>query len=195
MSKQVEFWFDYGSPASYVGYHGIKQVAARTGAEIVWKPMLLGGVFHAIDSHSPVTIAPKGRWMLKDLKSYADRLGVPFELNPHFVFNTMPLMRGALVALERGEIDRYSDVVFDAIWRDGLNMGDPEVIGEVLGKAGLDAAAYLEGTQRPEIKERLKKETEIAVGKGIFGAPTMFVGDEMWWGQDRLDWVEEALAQ
>ena len=193
MSKQVEFWFDYGSPASYIGYHGLKRVAARTGAEIVWKPMLLGGVFHAIESHSPMTVAAKGQWMLFDLKNHADRLGIPFELNPFFIFNTMPLMRGALVAEERGEMEAYSDAVFDAVWRDKLNMGDPAVIGEVLARAGLDATAYLEGAQRPEIKDRLKENTELAVKKGIFGAPSMFVGDKMWWGQDRLDWVEAEL--
>ncbi len=195
MAKQVEFWFDYGSPASYIGYYGLKQVAARTGARIVWKPMLLGGVFHAINSHSPMTVAAKARWMTIDLKNHADRLGLPFELNPFFIFNTMPLMRGALVALERGETERYSDTVFDAIWRDGLNMGDPAVIADVLAEAGFDAAAYLEGAQRPDIKEKLKEETEAAVKKGIFGAPTMFVGDKMWWGQDRLDWVENELGK
>lgn len=195
MGKQVEFWFDYGSPASYVGYHGLKKVAERTGAEIVWKPVLLGGVFKAIDSHSPMTVDAKAKWMVFDLKNHAERLGIPFELNPYFIFNTMPLMRGALVALERGEIERYSEVVFDAIWRDGLNMGDPAVIADVLAEAGFDAQAYLDGTQRQEIKDKLKEETEKAVRKGVFGVPTMFVGDKMWWGQDRLDWVEAELEK
>lgn len=193
MPRHVEYWFDYGSPAAYLGYYGIKAVAARTGAEIVWKPMLLGAVFQATGNHTPMTVEAKGRWMMVDFKNHADRLGIPFEMNPHFIFNTMALMRGAILAGERGEIEAYSDRMFDAVWRDGLNMGDPAVIGAVLADAGFDAGAYLEGTQRQDIKDKLKAETESAVAKGVFGAPTMFVDDRMWWGQDRLGWVEEEL--
>lgn len=157
-------------------------------------PDLLGAVFKAIGSHSPANIKAKGDWMFIDLGNFAARYGVPLRRNPHFVLNTLPLMRGALVAEARGELPHYSEIMFNAIWRDALNMGDIAVIGETLSRAGLDALAYTAGIQSPAIKDELKARTETAVARGVFGAPTFFVGAQMWWGQDRLDWVERALS-
>jgi 2-hydroxychromene-2-carboxylate isomerase len=194
MSKSVEFYFDYGSPASHLAFFELQRIAGAANAEIAWRPILLGAVFKAIGSHSPAEIRPKGEWMFKDLSNYARRYGVPFKKNPYFIINTLPLMRGALVAEARRELPRYSETMFNAIWRDGLNMGDPAVIGEALALAGFDAAAYFAATQTAAIKDALKARTEAAVARGVFGAPTFFVGDQMWWGQDRLDWVQRALA-
>lgn len=194
MPKSVEFYFDYGSPASHLAFFELRRIARAADAEIVWRPILLGAVFKAIGSHSPVDIAPKGRWMMWDLANYAARYGVPFVHNPHFVINTLPLMRGALVAERRGELERYSEAMFLAIWRDALDMGDPAVIGEALAEGGFDAGAYLAGTQEPAIKEQLKTRTDDAVARGVFGLPTCVVDGRMWWGQDRLEWVKEALA-
>lgn len=194
MPKSVEFYFDYGSPASHLAFFELRRIARAADAEIVWRPILLGAVFKAIGSHSPVDIAPKGRWMMWDLANYAARYGVPFVHNPHFVINTLPLMRGALVAERRGELERYSEAMFLAIWRDARDMGDPAVIGEALAKGGFDAGAYLAGTQEPAIKEQLKTRTDDAVARGVFGLPTCVVDGRMWWGQDRLEWVKEALA-
>jgi len=194
MPKSVEFYFDYGSPTSHLAFFELRKIARAAGAEIAWRPFLLGAVFKAINSHSPVDIAAKGKWMMWDLANYAKRYGVPFVHNPHFVINTLPLMRGALVAERRGELERYSEAMFNAIWRDALNMGDPAVIGEALVKNGFDAQAYFAGTQEQSIKDELKARSDAAVARGVFGAPTFFVGDRMWWGQDRLDWVKEALA-
>lgn len=193
MPKSVEFYFDYGSPAAHIAFFELRRIARAAGAEIAWRPILLGAVFKAIGSHSPVEVAPKGKWMMWDLGNYAARAGVPFAHNPHFIINTLPLMRGALVAERRGEIERYSEAMFMAIWRDALDMGDPKVIGAVLEKNGFDAKAYIAGTQETAIKDDLKARTEAAVARGVFGTPTFFVGDAMWWGQDRLAWVEEAL--
>ncbi|MCW5771928.1 MAG: 2-hydroxychromene-2-carboxylate isomerase [Rhodospirillaceae bacterium] len=194
MSKTVECYFDYGSPASHLGFFALRPIARAAGAEIVWRPILLGAVFKAIGSHSPVDIAPKGKWMMWDLANYATRYGVPFAHNPHFVINTLPLMRGALVAERRGELERYSEAMFLAIWRDALNMGNPAVIAATLAKAGFDAEAYLAGVQEPAIKDDLKARSDAAVARGVFGVPTYIVGDRMWWGQDRLEWVKEALG-
>ena len=151
-------------------------------------------MFKAIGSHSPVDVAPKGKWMMWDLANYAKRAGVPFAHNPHFIINTLPLMRGALVAERRGELERYSEAMFMAIWRDARDMGDPSVIGAALVENDFDAKAYFAGTQEPAIKDNLKARSDAAVARGVFGAPTFFVGEKMWWGQDRLAWVEEALA-
>ncbi len=194
MSKTVEFWFDYGSPTAYVGHWRLKEVARRTGAAIDLRPMLLGAVFQATDNHTPVQIVPKGKWMFWDLENYAERHGIPFVMNPYFIIITLPLMRGALVAERRDELERYTDVMFNAVWRDGLDMGDPKVIGETLTKSGFEAGDYFAGVQDQVIKDELKSRVDQAVSKGVFGAPTFFVGDKMWFGQDRLDWVEAELG-
>jgi 2-hydroxychromene-2-carboxylate isomerase len=193
MGGTVEFWFDYGSPTAYLGHWALKETARRTGASIDYRPMLLGAVFQATGNHTPMDVEAKGRWMSVDMANYAARYGIPFRMNPYFIINTLPLMRGALVAERRGELEAYSDAMFNAVWCDALNMGDPEVIGTTLAGAGFDAAAYLAGVGEQEIKEALKARSAAAVAKGVFGAPTFFVGDKMWWGQDRLDWVEAAL--
>ncbi len=193
MRKSVEFFFDYGSPTSHLAFFELRKIARAAGAEIVWRPILLGGVFKAINSRSPVEVVPKGKWMMWDLANYAARYGVPFKLNPHFVINTLPLMRGAIVAERRGELERYSEAMFLAVWRDALSMGDPAVIGETLARNGFDARAYFAGTQEPAVKDDLKARTDAAVARGVFGLPTFFIGEKMWWGQDRLDWVKDAL--
>ena len=193
MAKSVEFFFDYGSPASHLAFFELRKIARDAGAEIEWRPILLGGMFKAINSHSPVEIAPKGRWLMWDLANYARRYGVPFEHNPHFVINTLPIMRGAILAERRGELERYSEAMFLAVWRDALDMDDPAVIGQALVKNGFDAKAYFAGTQEPAIKDDLKARTDEAVARGVFGLPTFFIGEKMWWGQDRLEWVKDAL--
>ena len=193
MRKSVEFFFDYGSPASHLAFFELRKIAREAGAEILWRPILLGGVFKAINSHSPVEIVPKGKWMMWDLANYAARYGVPFVHNPHFVINTLPIMRGAIVAERRGDLERYSEAMFLAIWRDALDMDDPAVIGQALAKYGFDAKAYFAGTQEQAVKDDLKARTDAAIARGVFGLPTFFVGEKMWWGQDRLEWVKEAL--
>jgi 2-hydroxychromene-2-carboxylate isomerase len=194
MAKTVEFYFDYGSPASHIAFFALRRIAPAAGAAIAWRPILLGAVFKAIGSHSPVEIAPKGKWMMWDLANHAARRGVPFVHNPHFVVNTLALMRGALVAERRGELEHYSEAMFNAIWRDALDMDDPAVIAKALAGGGFDTNAYFAGTQEPAIKDELKARTDAAVARGVFGLPTFFVGDKMWWGQDRLEWVRDALA-
>ena len=194
MRKSVEFYFDYGSPTSHLAFFELRKIARDAGAEILWRPILLGGVFKAINSHSPVDIAAKGKWMMLDMTNYAERYGVPFVHNPHFVINTLALMRGAIVAERRGELERYSEAMFLAIWRDALDMDDPTVIGRALLKCGFDAKAYFAGVQEQSVKDDLKARTDKAVARGVFGLPTFFVGGKMWWGQDRLEWVRKAIS-
>ena len=194
MSKTVEFWYDFLSPTAYLGYWRLKDIAARTGATIEYHPMLLGGVFKATGNQTPVNVKPKGKWMFFDMSNYARKYGVPLKSNPYFVFSSLPLMRGAILAQERGELEPYNDTIFYGVWRDARNLADPGIIVETLKEAGLNADAYVEGIQQQDVKDRLIANTNEAVEKGAFGAPTFFVGDKMWWGQDRLDWVEEELA-
>lgn len=193
MAKSLDFYFDYGSPTSYLAYTQLPMLAKRTGATVNYKPILLGGVFQATGNRSPVEVAAKGKYMFEDLKWFAARYGVEFQQNPYFPINTLNLIRGALAAQRDGYFAVYSDTVFKAIWADAVNMGDPAEIGKVLTAGGLDASKIIAATQEPAIKEALKAATEAAVLRGVFGAPTFFVDQHMHFGQDRLPYVEELL--
>jgi len=194
MGKTVEFLFDVGSPASYVAFRRLPAIAERTGATIDWQPFLLGGVFKATGNHSPAEIPAKGAWTSVDLARFAKRHGVPFARNPFFPINTLHLMRGAAGLQGDPRFMAYLDAVFDAMWKDPKNLGDPAEMPPVLARAGLGGDEFMALISSDETKARLKATTENAVARGAFGAPTFFVGDEMFFGQDRLDWVEEALA-
>lgn len=194
MAKTVEFFFDFGSPYSYLAYKALPGVAAAHGAQIVWRPMLLGGVFKATGNHSPVEIPAKGKWLHQDLQRWAARYGAAFKNNPHFPINTLVLMRGAAGMQLRGsEFDKYVEAIFRAMWEEPRNLGEPRELAEVLRQAGFDAEGFLALVNDAAVKEQLKNNTEEAVARGVFGAPTFFVGEEMFWGQDRLDFVAQAL--
>ncbi|MCP1174792.1 2-hydroxychromene-2-carboxylate isomerase [Ralstonia chuxiongensis] len=194
--KQVEFFFDVGSPYSYLAYHQLPKIAQAKGAEIVWRPMLLGGVFQATGNSSPATIPAKGRYSNVDLERWAKHFGVPIQQNPHFPINTLQLMRGAVGMQLRSdaEFHRYLAAIFSAMFEHPRNLGDLQELAAVLEAAGISPALMLELVQDDRIKQTLRKTTEEAVARGVFGAPTFFVGDEMFWGQDRLHFVEAALS-
>jgi 2-hydroxychromene-2-carboxylate isomerase len=196
MVKEVEFFFDVGSPYSYLAYRVLPGIAAARGAQIRWRPMLLGGVFKATGNSSPIAVPAKGRYSGADLKRWARAFGVPFVMNPNFPINTLPIMRGAVGVQRRGEAElrRYLDAMYGAMFEHPRNLGDPEVVGAVLREAGFDPLEVLAMTQDEAVKDGLRTNTEEAVARGVFGAPTFFVGDEMFWGQDRLQFVDQALA-
>jgi 2-hydroxychromene-2-carboxylate isomerase len=195
MAKTLEFYFDVGSPAAYLAWTQVPRLAQETGASLEYKPMLLGGVFQATSNKSPMEVPAKGRYMQDDLRRFAERYGVAYQHNPHFPINTLMLMRGAIGVQMRdpGKLVAYGDAVFRAIWVDGKNMNDPATVGGVLHAAGFDPQALLALTADAEVKERLKTATQEAVSRGVFGAPTFFVDGRMYWGQDRLDFVKQAL--
>jgi len=196
MDKVVEFFFDVGSPTTYLAYTQLPAIAAECDARIDWRPMLLGGVFKATGNSSPVTVPAKGRWMSDDIARWARRYGVPFSFNPHFPINTLTLMRGAagLQLRQPGDFQRYLGVVFNAMWVAPRNLGDPAVLAATLVEGGFDPDAFGALVADPEVKARLVANTEEAVARGVFGAPTFFVGKQMFFGQDRLDFVRAALA-
>ena len=197
MARQVDFYFDFGSPTAYLAWTQLPAIALECRAAMGWKPMLLGGVFKATGNQSPVLIAPKGDWMWRDMDRWARRYGVPLERNPHFIINTLTLMRGAVgLQLRKPELfPRYVEVMFRAMWVEPCNLGDADVVASVLQEEGFDAAAFPALVGNPEVKAKLIALTDEAVKRGVFGAPTMFVGREMFFGQDRLDFVREALTQ
>ncbi|MBX3548231.1 MAG: 2-hydroxychromene-2-carboxylate isomerase [Xanthobacteraceae bacterium] len=193
--KRLEFFFDFGSPTTYLAHTQMPVLAGRTGAEIVYRPMLLGGVFKATGNQSPAVIPAKSKWMGRDMQAFARRYGVPFKYNPNFPINTMILMRGAVAMEKEGRLAPYVDAIFHAMWVEPQNMNDPQVIGGVLAKAGFEPKAMLAAIEDQSVKDGLRANTEEAVSRGVFGAPTFFVGEKMFFGQDRLDFVEEALRQ
>ncbi len=194
MPKRLEFWFDVGSPTAYLAHTQMPGIAGRTGAEIVWRPMLLGGVFKATGNAPPGDVPAKSAYYAVDLPRFARRYSVPYTRNPFFPIMTLGLMRGCLAAERDGCFKAYVDAVFAAMWVEGRNTGDFEVLRDVLTAAGLDAEALIAAAQEPTVKQQLITNTKEAVARGTFGAPTFFVDDEMFFGQDRLDFVEEALA-
>ena len=194
MTKSVDFYFDVGSPTAYLAHNRLKQLKLEYGCSVIYHPVLLGGLFKASGNSSPVTVPAKGRYMImEDLPRFAKLYSVPLNTNPHFPINTLNLMRGAVSSLDEEYFDTYIDTIFKAIWVESRNMGDIDTVIEVLSDAGLDAQSILEATQNPEVKQQLISNTEQAVERGLFGAPTMFVDGEMFFGQDRLQFVEAAL--
>jgi 2-hydroxychromene-2-carboxylate isomerase len=193
--RLVEFFFDYGSPFSYLADTQLPEIAARVGASITHRPMLLGAVLKATGNSSPMAVPAKARHMGRELERWAKRYGVPFQANPFpFLRNTLRLMRGAVASRGLGVFERYHPAVFAASWADALDLGDDEVFRSVLRRAGVDASELFRAIDEQSTKDELRRATEIAVERGVFGAPTFFVDDEMFWGNDRLDWVERALC-
>ncbi len=193
MARTLEFYFDYGSPYSYLADTQVEAVAKRAGATLVRKPMLLGGVFKATGNSSPTEQPLKSKWSGFDMPMWARHYGVPFQRNPFFPINTLALMRGAAAAQIDGTFERYHPALFKAMWVDGRNLNDIKEVAAVLAAAGLDPQKFGNRIQDQDVKDRLKATTDEAVARGVFGAPTSFVDDMMFFGNDRLPFVEMAL--
>jgi 2-hydroxychromene-2-carboxylate isomerase len=196
----VEFHFDFGSPNAYLSHVVIPAIKRRTGARFTYVPVLLGGVFKLTNNQSPVTafagIRNKVEYQQLEMQRFLRRHGIErFRRNPHFPVNTLLVMRGAVAAELEGVARPYVDAVFRAMWEEERKMDDPDVARAVLEDAGLDGARLLARTQEQEVKDRLLRNTEHSVERGTFGAPTFFVGDEIFFGKDRLREVEEAIMQ
>jgi 2-hydroxychromene-2-carboxylate isomerase len=196
LSKSVELFFDVGSPASYLAWTQLPGICDQAGAELVYRPMLLGAVFKATGNSSPANVPAKGRYMNADLARYAIRYGVAFHQNPHFPIITLTLMRGA-AGVQWSMPERFGDYlrcVFEAMWVKELNMNDPGVVAAALREAGFESEEFMALVNNAAVKDRLRATTDEAVERGVFGAPSMFVNGTLFFGQDRLDFVREALA-
>ena len=194
--NRIEFYFDYGSPYSYLADTQLAGLVERTGAELVYQPMLLGGVFKATGNRSPAAepVEAKRRHGTVVMRRWIDHYRAEFQPNPHFPINTLLLMRTCVAAQRDGVFERFHRVIYPGFWVRGENLGDPEVIAQVLDTAGLDGKRLLDRAAEPQVKGELRATTERAVGRGVFGAPTFFVGDQMFFGADQLPFVEQALA-
>ena len=194
--KQVEFLFDFGSPATYLAYRRLPAIVEAAGATIVWTPILLGGVFKATGNASPATVPAKGAYMTIDLNRFAARHKVEFHMNPYFPINTLTLMRGAAgyQLHDPAHFAAYIEAVFAAMWQAPKDLNNPEIVDAVLEDAHLDREEFHRLVARDDVKTTLKQNTEDAVSRGAFGAPTMFVRNDMFFGQDRLEMVAERLG-
>ena len=194
MTKTIEFYFDFGSPTAYLAYKRLKQLEQEYSCVIDYKPVLLGALFKATGNVSPAMIPNKAKYMMvHDLPRFAARYDVPFTMNPHFPINTLQLMRGAHAAEKMGCFDQYCDAVFNATWQSGKNVGDIEIISTILRAHDIDANELLTKVQTPEIKASLLSLTQEAIDRDLFGVPTLFLEGEMFFGQDRLDFLKERL--
>jgi 2-hydroxychromene-2-carboxylate isomerase len=195
---EVQFLFDFGSPNAYLCHRVIPGIEGRTGVRFEYVPILLGGLFKLTGNQSPAAafagIKNKPEYNQLEMQRFLKRHALTdFAFNPHFPVNTLQLMRGAVAARELDVFERYVDTVFDAMWTRGLDMGRPEIVAEVLSEAALPVEALLDRAQAPAVKQRLLDNTQAAFERGAFGSPSFFVGDELYFGKDRLGEVEEAI--
>ncbi len=196
MRRILEFFFDYGSPFSYLADTRLADLVERTGATLAYRPMLLGAVLKATGNASPMAVPAKGAYMGQELVRWARRYGVRFALNPFsFPSNTLRLMRGAVASQGLGVFEGYHRAVFDAVWGRPLDLGEEATFRSVLQSASIDPQRLCDAIEQEVTKNELRRNADEAVRRGVFGAPTFFVGEEMFWGNDRLDWVEQALRR
>jgi 2-hydroxychromene-2-carboxylate isomerase len=196
----VEFHFDFGSPNAYLSHLVVPEIERRTGVEFEYVPILLGGVFKLTNNRSPAEslagIRNKPEYEQLEMTRFIRRHRITrFQPNPFFPVNTLTMMRGAIAARSLGVFDRYIDEIFRHMWADPKKMDDPSVFRAALEESGLDAERFFELVQTRGVKDELLANTERSVERGTFGAPTFFVGDEIFFGKDRLRDVEERILE
>ena len=198
MAKSFEFLFDFGGPNSYLAHKMLPELCARTGAEAVYTPILLGGLFKLTNNQAPLMryaeTPAKRNYEMLEFDRFVKAHSIPFRMNPNFPINSLYLMRGAVAAQHLGCFMHYVEAIMTAMWEQGLNTGDLDVVRKVLEDSGLDSAAILAKADDPDVKAELVANTEKAAGRGAFGVPTFFVGPDMFWGKERLGQVEDALT-
>lgn len=195
----VQFLFDFGSPNAYLCHKVLPQMVARTGVAVDYVPVLLGGLFKLANNRSPAEafagIPNKRAYEALETRRFVAAHGLTaYRFNSFFPVNTLLLMRGAVAAQRLGCFAPYVDVAYAAMWEQSLNMADPQVVAQVLGTAGLPTDAILAATQDAGVKQQLLANTEAAFARGAFGSPTFFVGDEIFFGKDRLRQVEDEIG-
>jgi 2-hydroxychromene-2-carboxylate isomerase len=200
MTATVEFHFDFGSPNAYLAHRVIPGIEQRTGASFRYVPVLLGGVFKATNNRSPgeafAGIRNKLDYERLETERFLRRHAITtFNRNPFFPVNTLRIMRGAVAAEIDGTLGAYVEAVFQHMWEQPKKMDEPDVIRAALDQSGLDGAAILARAEDPAVKQKLIANTEASVARGAFGSPTFFIGDDIWFGKDRLRDVEEAIAR
>lgn len=193
MKKKVEFYYDLGSPYSYLVSTQIERICEKYGAELEWRPFLLGGVLKETGNRAPLEVPNKRTYMVKDLANWAKHYGVQLNFPDLFPLNSVKPMRGALAAKEKGKIRDYTHNLFRLYWIEGKDLSQDEILKSAVSEIGMDANCFLQRIGEQDIKDKLRDETAEAVRRGAFGAPTFYVDEKMFWGNDRLIFVEECL--
>ena len=197
--RDVEFYYDFSSPNAYMVHKVLPTITKRYGAQVINKPMLLGGVFKSTNNAAPMVafreVSGKIDYMRVEMARFIERFSVPFQFNPFFPVNSLHLMRAAVYAQGKSWENSYIQACFDAMWVDGKDMSDIDIITGVLNDARLPADEIINAAQDPVNKSELADVTAAAVARGVYGAPAMFLGDEMFYGKDSLNDLEWRLGQ
>ena len=193
MSKKVEFYYDFSSPYTYIASTRIEKICEDNGAELVWKPFLLGGAFNEVGVIPAVQIDPKFAYVKEDITDTAKYYGVELNFPELFPLNSVRSMRGAFAAQEQGKLVEYSHEIFKQYWTQGADFSKEDILAAAAAGVGIDPEWFKGRINEQEIKDKLREETSGAVNRGVFGAPTIFVGSKMFWGNDRLDFLDKYL--
>ena len=189
MIKPLEFYFDFISPYSFLAHKQIRRIENNEGIKIIYKPVLLGGLHNLHGIKAPAFIPAKAKHMVRDCKLIAEKNNIRFKFNSYFPIRSLNLMRGVLVAEEDNVKKYYIDNIFNTIWQDGLNMNDAIVIQKILQNLNINPKTFSLRTSSSLIKDLLRKKTNEAYEKGVFGAPTFVVSNKIFWGQDRIEFA------
>tara|TARA_B100000767_G_C19698379_1_gene507249 strand:+ start:626 stop:1213 length:588 start_codon:yes stop_codon:yes gene_type:complete len=189
MIKVFEFYFDFVSPYSFLAHQEVKKIEKKYSIKIKYKPILLGGLHNLHGIKAPAFIPSKAKFMIRDCKLIAEKNKTKFKFNSYFPIKTLNLMRGVLVAKEDDILSFYIDKIFDSIWKDGLNMNDQNIIDKIHKNMEINPKTFSLRSSSQNIKNLLKRKTDEAFEKGIFGAPTFYINNKVFWGQDRLEFV------
>ena len=197
--KTLQFYFDCSSPWTYLAFHNVQPMAQEIGATIEWKPILVGGIFNTVNQtvyenrEKPHPV--KGRYYKKDLQDWARHSGLKIGMPPVFPVNSVKAMRGAFVAMEHDLLPAYARAVFETYWGELQDISQDDVLAPIVEKVGLKREEFFAKIAQPDYKERLRVNTDEVIARGGFGSPTMFVGDDMYFGNDRLPLVRAALLR
>jgi len=189
MNKTIDFYFDFVSPYAFISFQQIKKIKFEQGFKFKLKPILLGGLHNLHKITAPAFVPAKARFMIRDCKMVSDKYKISFKFNSYFPIKTVSLMRGVLIAEEDGVANEYIDKIFEALWISGLNLNDQTIIDKVLKNLDINPKTFALRLSNQNIKDELKKRTQGAFEKGIFGAPTFYVNNKVFWGQDRLEFA------
>ena len=195
MTKQIEFYFDFSSPYAYLGFKEIKNLEKKHQLQIKYMPIFLGGLHKSAGVTPAAFISLKAKYMIRDTKLVSEKKNIRFTFNTYFPIKTVDFMRGVIIAEEDNFEKVFVEKIFNAIWKDGLNMNDETVINKVLKNMELNPKTFFLRAKDNKIKEKLKKLTNDALKKGIFGAPTFFINKKMFWGQDRLTYAIDEIKK
>ena len=192
MSKTIDFYFDFVSPYTFISFQQIKSLKFKQDFKFRLKPILLGGLHNLHKITAPAFIPAKAKFMIRDCKMVSEKHKISFKFNSYFPIKTVDLMRGVIIAEDDGIANNYIDKIFEAMWVSGLNLNDQDVIDKILKNLQINPKTFSLRILNQNIKDDLKKRTQEAYEKGVFGAPTFLVNNKIFWGQDRLEY---ALAE